>query len=148
VIRGALLKLQQACCDPRLPKLSGKSLGKAGSAKLKQLDEMPVELVAKGRRILVFSQFASMLDLIRPRLDTAGVGYALLTGDTRDRPTVIRRFQDGAVPVVSGKTSRRLMRAALCRSRSARRFRQRRGGWRCSSASCRSAPLSWGGRLC
>ena len=40
-----------------------------------------------------------MLDLIRPRLDAAGIAYALLTGDTRDRPAVIRRFQEGAVPV-------------------------------------------------
>ena len=99
IILDALLKLRQACCDPRLLKLSGKSADRAGSAKLERLEEMLVELLAEGRRILVFSQFTSMLDLIRPRLDAAGIAYALLTGDTRDRPTVIRRFQEGAVPV-------------------------------------------------
>ena len=99
VILDALLKLRQACCDPRLLKLSGPSASKAGSAKLERLEEMLVELLAEGRRILVFSQFTSMLDLIRPRLDAAGIRYALLTGDTRDRPAVIRCFQNGAVPV-------------------------------------------------
>ena len=40
------------------------------------------ELIAEGRRILIFSQFTSMLDLIRPRLDTRKSRYILLTGDT------------------------------------------------------------------
>ena len=88
VILDALLKLRRACCDPRLPKLSGPSAGKVGSAKLERLEEMLIELLAEGRRILVFSQFTSMLDLIRPRLDAAGIRYALLTGDTRGRSDV------------------------------------------------------------
>ncbi len=99
VILDALLKLRQACCDPRLLKLTANAGGKAGSAKLERLDEMLAELRTENRRILVFSQFTSMLDLIRPRLDEAGIGYSLLTGDTRDRETEIRHFQDGVTPV-------------------------------------------------
>ena len=84
IILDALLKLRQACCDPRLLKLKTKPA--AGSAKLERLEEMLDELLAAGRRVIVFSQFTSMLDLIRPRLEAAGIAYALLTGQTRDRP--------------------------------------------------------------
>jgi superfamily II DNA or RNA helicase len=99
VILDALLKLRQACCDPRLLKLKAGSAEKAGSAKLDRLKEMIDELVTEGRRVLVFSQFTSMLDLIRPELDKLAIAYALLTGDTREREPVIRSFQDGNVPV-------------------------------------------------
>ena len=95
VVLEALLRLRQVCCDPRLLKLSGKSAAKAGSAKLERLEEMLPELVAEGRRPLVFSQFTSMLDLIRPRLDALGLSYSLLTGETKDRPEQIRAFQGG-----------------------------------------------------
>ncbi len=98
IILDALLKLRQACCDPRLLKLS-KAAAKAGSAKLDRLSEMLPELLDEGRRILVFSQFTSMLDLIRPKLDESGAGYSLLTGDTRDRPKEISDFQDGRTRV-------------------------------------------------
>jgi SNF2 family DNA or RNA helicase len=98
VLLDALLKLRQTCCDPRL--LKGiKGADKAGSAKLDRLMEMVEELVAEGRKLLVFSQFTSMLDLIRPRLETAGIAYALLTGDTKDRASAVAAFQDGPAPV-------------------------------------------------
>ena len=87
VVLDALLKLRQACCDPRLLKLRGKDASTAGSAKLERLEEMLRELLAEGRRVIVFSQFTSMLDLIRPRLDAAGIRYALL----RDRPATVAR---------------------------------------------------------
>ena len=99
VILDALLKLRQTCCDPRLLKLTGKSSAKAGSAKLERLLDMLEELIEEGRKIIVFSQFTSMLDLIRPQLDKARVQYALLTGQTKDREAQIKRFDDGAVPV-------------------------------------------------
>ncbi|ORE99043.1 DEAD/DEAH box helicase [Aurantimonas sp. 22II-16-19i] len=99
VVLDALLKMRQACCDPRLVKLASKPAGRPGSAKLDRLMEIVTELLAEGRRILIFSQFTSMLDLIRPLLDAAGVRYALLTGDTKDRESQVVAFQDGAVPV-------------------------------------------------
>jgi SNF2 family DNA or RNA helicase len=99
IILDALLKLRQACCDPRLLKLSVVKRTKPGSAKLDRLMELMATLLEEGRRILLFSQFTSMLDLIIPRLDEADISFALLTGDTVDRKTPIRRFQSGEVPV-------------------------------------------------
>jgi SNF2 family DNA or RNA helicase len=57
------------------------------------------ELVDEGRRVLVFSQFTSMLDLIEQELVKLGLGYVMLTGNTQDREGVIRRFQDDGVPI-------------------------------------------------
>ena len=98
VVLDALLKLRQACCDPRLLKLKTKGAS-PGSAKLERLEEMLEELLAENRRVIVFSQFTTMLDLIRPRLDAAGISYALLTGQTRDRPAAIEAFQAGTAQV-------------------------------------------------
>jgi superfamily II DNA or RNA helicase len=95
IVLDALLKMRQACCDPRLLKLTGKPMAMAGSAKLERLDELLDELVAEDRRILIFSQFTSMLDFIRPRVDAKNLGYSLLTGETRDRPREIQAFQNG-----------------------------------------------------
>jgi SNF2 family DNA or RNA helicase len=64
----ALLKLRQACCDPRLVRLDA-ARAVTESTKLAALIEMLSEMVPEGSRILVFSQFTSMLDLIKPELD-------------------------------------------------------------------------------
>ncbi len=98
IILDALLKLRQACCDPRLVKLAAARKVRA-SAKLDDLFDMLGELVAEGRRVLVFSQFTSMLDLIMPRLDEAAIPFVELRGDTVDRAAPVRRFQAGEVPV-------------------------------------------------
>ena len=98
VILDALLKLRQACCDPRLVKLSGAKKVKR-SAKLESLMEMLPEMIEEGRRILLFSQFTSMLDLIKPELDKAGIGFVEIRGDTTDRKTPVKQFQNGEVPV-------------------------------------------------
>ncbi|KAA0578688.1 DEAD/DEAH box helicase [Azospirillum sp. Sh1] len=101
-ILDALLKLRQVCCDPRLVKLEStrKRVAKgADSAKLDRLLDMLPELLADGRRILLFSQFTSMLDLIKPELDRLSIPFVELTGDTRDRETPVRRFQAGEVPL-------------------------------------------------
>lgn len=94
----ALLKLRQACCDPRLVKLEA-AKAVTESTKLASLIEMLSEMVPEGRRILVFSQFTSMLDLVKPELDKAAIPYVELTGKTEDRETPVRRFQAGEVPV-------------------------------------------------
>ncbi|WP_349596575.1 DEAD/DEAH box helicase [Azospirillum argentinense] len=101
-ILDALLKLRQVCCDPRLVKLETarrRTAAGAASAKLARLLEMLPELLADGRRILLFSQFTSMLDLIKPELKERGIAFAELTGATRDRETPVRRFQAGEVPL-------------------------------------------------
>jgi superfamily II DNA or RNA helicase len=98
VILDALLKLRQVCCDPRLLALehSGKE---ARSAKLDRLMEMVPELLSEGRRILIFSQFTSMLALIETAFAETGIDYVKLTGETADRALPVRRFQAGDVPV-------------------------------------------------
>jgi SNF2 family DNA or RNA helicase len=98
VILDALLKLRQVCCDPRLLKLSSAKKVKE-RAKLDLLMEMLPELVSEGRRILVFSQFTSMLELIETELAREKLAYVKLTGDTQNREEVVRRFQDGEVPI-------------------------------------------------
>jgi SNF2 family DNA or RNA helicase len=99
VILDALLKLRQACCDPRLLKLQTVKATKPGSAKLERLLEMLPALLEEGRRILLFSQFTSMLALIQQELERLTIPYVLLTGDTTDRATPIKQFQSGKVPL-------------------------------------------------
>ncbi len=94
----ALLKLRQVCCDPRLLKMPRAQKVK-GSAKLERLMEIVPELVGEGRRILLFSQFTSMLALIEAELRASKIPYVQLTGDTTDRATPVRAFQSGKVPV-------------------------------------------------
>ena len=98
VVLNALLKLRQACCDPRLVKLAS-GMSEAPSAKLETLMEMIEGMLPEGRRILIFSQFTSMLDLIKPRLNAARVPFVELRGDTRDRAEPVRAFQAGEVPL-------------------------------------------------
>ncbi|MDB5375246.1 MAG: putative helicase, partial [Belnapia sp.] len=99
IILDALLKMRQACCDPRLLKLKAVRDARAGSAKLERLMELLETLLEEGRRVLLFSQFTSMLALIEARLADAGIEHVLLTGDTKDRDLPVRRFQAGEVPV-------------------------------------------------
>jgi superfamily II DNA or RNA helicase len=99
IILDALLKMRQACCDPRLLKLKAVAKSKAGSAKLERLMEMLSIMFAEGRRILLFSQFTEMLALIQSRLEDDGVSYVKLTGDTKDRATPVKKFQTGDVPL-------------------------------------------------
>jgi len=92
-----LMRLRQVCCDPRLiPQEHAKA---APSAKLDYLMDMLHELIAAGRRILVFSQFTSMLELIEADLASERIRYVKLTGQTEDRATPVQRFQRGEVPV-------------------------------------------------
>jgi superfamily II DNA or RNA helicase len=98
VVLDALLKLRQVCCDPRLVKLPA-ARNVHGSSKLEALFEMLPELIDEGRRVLLFSQFTSMLDLIKPELDARGIDYVQIRGETKDRETPVRRFQSGEVPL-------------------------------------------------
>lgn len=61
--------------------------------------EMLDELLLEKRHILVFSQFTSMLSLIETELKNRSIPYEILTGDTTDRASAIRNFQDGKVSV-------------------------------------------------
>ncbi len=99
-ILDAMLKLRQVCCDPRLVKLAvSQTPSITDSAKLEALIDLLEPLIENGRRILVFSQFTSMLDLIAPELESREIKFVQLRGDTTDRVTPVARFQAGEVSV-------------------------------------------------
>lgn len=93
-ILDALLKLRQACCDPRLVKLEA-ARKVTDSAKRGRLFTMLEELVAEGRKVLIFSQFVGMLNLIEADVSFRGWSYAMLHGRTKDRDGEIAKFQEG-----------------------------------------------------
>ncbi len=95
IILEALLKLRQVCCDLRLVNSMPANSRYSSSAKLQSLMEMLEELLAEDRKILLFSQFTSMLELIEVELKQRGIEYALLTGRTKDRRTPVQDFQSG-----------------------------------------------------
>jgi superfamily II DNA or RNA helicase len=98
IILDALLKLRQICCDPRLLKLATAHKVQQ-SAKLDMLTDLLPEMIEEGRRVLLFSQFTSMLDLIEPELQALKIPFVRLTGDTKNRALPVQRFQEGEVPL-------------------------------------------------
>jgi len=98
VMLTALTRLRQICCDPRL--LPGQGSKPPASAKLERLLELIDEMIAEGRHIILFSQFTSMLDLIKPELDRRQHQWVELTGKSKDRRTPVDRFQAGEVPLI------------------------------------------------
>ncbi|MEN5240146.1 MULTISPECIES: DEAD/DEAH box helicase [Pseudomonas] len=95
IILDALLKLRQVCCDLRLVQGTESKGNFADKGKLGSLLEMLEELLSEGRKVLLFSQFTSMLALIEFELEKRGIRYSLLTGDTRDRRAPVQQFQNG-----------------------------------------------------
>jgi superfamily II DNA or RNA helicase len=99
IVLDALLKLRQICCHPSLLKTPAAEKV-TESAKLHFLtDELLPQLLEEGRRILLFSQFTSMLALIEAHLEKHHIPFLKLTGQTRDRATLVKQFQSGEVPV-------------------------------------------------
>ena len=93
----ALLRLRQAACHPGL---LDKSKAGEPSAKLETLLEQLDEVLNEGHKALVFSQFTSLLALVRKRLDERHIVYEYLDGQTRDRQKRVDRFQsDPACPL-------------------------------------------------
>ena len=97
-ILDALLKLRQVCCDPQLVPLAAAKKIKV-SAKLEQLMEMLPEMLEEGRRILLFSQFTSMLTLIEAELEKRNLRWVKLTGQSQKRDALIEQFTSGQVPL-------------------------------------------------
>ncbi|GGC62935.1 helicase [Undibacterium terreum] len=100
-ILDALLKLRQVCCDPRLLK-GAKDSGEMERAKLEMLADLLPALVNEGRRVLVFSQFTEMLELIEAELDALELPWLSLTGKTpvSKRGAVVAQFQAKEVPIL------------------------------------------------
>ncbi len=97
-ILDALTKLRQVCCDPRLVALDA-ARPVNESAKLDALLELLGQELACGHRILVFSQFTSMLAIVAEALRAREVAYLLLTGETRERQRVVDAFEQGRANV-------------------------------------------------
>ena len=97
-ILDALLKLRQVCCDPRLVKLDA-ARKVTESAKRARLLALLEELVAEGRKVLIFSQFVEMLRLVEADVATRGWGYAMLHGGTKDRDVQVENFQSEDLPL-------------------------------------------------
>jgi SNF2 family DNA or RNA helicase len=97
----AMLKLRQVCCDPLLLKAVETPPG-VERAKLEWLREHLPDFVAQGRRLLVFSQFTEMLDLIAAELDRLGLAHLRLTGQTpaSQRGEIVARFQAREEPIL------------------------------------------------
>jgi len=94
-----LTRLRQAACDPRLLGLP-REFGDEDSGKLVALRELVQTSIAGGHKVLVFSQFVSMLQIIKRAMDDDGVRYAYLDGSTKDRQTVVEWFQSDNGPPV------------------------------------------------
>jgi SNF2 family DNA or RNA helicase len=129
VVLSALLRLRQVCCDLRLLKLEPQGGGgmecwsdgvmrgnasdaqhsntptlqpatPAPSGKLDLFGELLEEVIDGGHRVLVFSQFVSMLTLLKEKLTAEGIDYCYLDGSTANRGEVVERFQKTAtIPV-------------------------------------------------
>ena len=87
----ALLRLRQAACHPGL--IDKKKID-APSAKLDMLFPQLQEAMEEGQKTLVFSQFTSLLAIVRAKLDKDGIPYEYLDGKTRNRQERVERFQN------------------------------------------------------
>ncbi len=92
-----LMRLRQICCHPGL--IDPKYL-KEESAKMIALFYLLDQLREENHKVLVFSQFVSMLDIIKARLETESRAYNYLTGQTKDRKGEIENFQTTKDPSV------------------------------------------------
>lgn len=93
-ILAGLTRLRQICCDPRLfiEDYTG------GAGKLEQVKDLLVAAKENNRRVLLFSQFTSMLSLIEGELDTLGLTHFYLRGSTppKERIQMVDEFNEGA----------------------------------------------------
>lgn len=96
-ILAELTKLREICCDPRLVYANAKD----ASAKIAAIEELVNNCIDAGKKVLIFSQFTSFLDLIGARLTAHGVGYYSITGQTakRKRVELVDEFNADTTPV-------------------------------------------------
>lgn len=95
----ALLRLRQAACHPAL--VPGQKSASGTSSKIERLLGALEDAASEGHKALVFSQWTSLLDLVEPHLQNAGIRFTRLDGSTRDRAAVVNEFQnEGGPPVM------------------------------------------------
>ncbi len=93
----ALTRLRQICCHPQLASADNHA---AESAKLTATLELVEELHAEGHKVLIFSQFVSMLEILRDKLTEMSIPYYWLTGSTQNRSEVVDQFQQDSAACV------------------------------------------------
>jgi SNF2 family DNA or RNA helicase len=86
----SLLKLRQICCDPRLVLPTAQNPG----AKLDALKDLIEPILEEGQKVLVFSQFVEMLQLIKADLKESPTPVFYLDGSTENRGELVRNFQE------------------------------------------------------
>ncbi|MDR1146866.1 MAG: DEAD/DEAH box helicase [Verrucomicrobiales bacterium] len=86
----SLLRLRQICCHPALV---GNDLAAAGSAKVAALFDQLEPILAEGHKVLVFSQFVTMLEILQRELADRRIAHLMLTGRTQRRQELVERFQ-------------------------------------------------------
>src|SRR5206468_12194039 len=89
----SLLRLRQICCHPALVSTD---LDTAESAKLNALLDLLEPLMDEGHKVLVFSQFVSMLDILRDTIKRRAWPHFYLAGDTENRGQLVEEFQNFA----------------------------------------------------
>ena len=97
-ILDALLKLRQVCCDPSILKLAEAKKVKE-SAKLNLFLDLIDELMAEGRKVLVFSQFTTMLSILEREIKKKKISYVKLTGSSTKREKIIDKFTNGEADI-------------------------------------------------
>ncbi len=96
VVLNALLRLRQICCDPRLLKMEDARFTDDSSGKLAMFSELLEEAIDGGHRVLVFSQFVSMLKLLKDKLAAEKIDFCYLDGATTQRGAIVEKFQGNA----------------------------------------------------
>jgi SNF2 family DNA or RNA helicase len=100
IMLNALLRLRQICCDLRLLKLDNAEFNDESSGKLTMFGELLEEAMDGGHRVLVFSQFTTMLALLKDKLTEENIEFCYLDGSTTNRGAVVEKFQGNAkIPV-------------------------------------------------
>src|SRR5215216_1728206 len=93
-VLAALTRLRQICCHPQL-------VGNdSASGKTETLFELLEPLLAQGHKVLIFSQFVQMLKLLESECGTRNIPTHILTGETKERQTIVQAFQNDAQPCV------------------------------------------------
>jgi SNF2 family DNA or RNA helicase len=92
----SLLRLRQICCHPRLVKPDSTVPGAKVEALLEQLEP----LMEEGQKVLVFSQFVELLDLLKPLLEARQWPHFYLAGQTENRGALVKDFQQAEGPAV------------------------------------------------
>ena len=100
IVLNALLRLRQICCDLRLLKMENTEFTDDSSGKLAMFGELLEEAMDGGHRVLVFSQFTTMLGLLKDKLTAENIEFCYLDGATTNRGAVVEKFQGNAkIPV-------------------------------------------------